>query len=174
MWADSPDCAACASGWHTRCRWPEQADDGDWELVERCCDGVDDRPPPPTPVDPLMLATLVGLSMLLALVGGTATLAGALLARQLRAREVRRHPERAVARQRGQYGRRITAEWPLLAQTLRPRTSAFTPGQSPTGSWRPIGPRPTCSICHRATRWPGVGSAAGSACTILTVTDNRE
>jgi hypothetical protein len=38
MWADSPDCPACASGWHTRCRWPEQADDG--ELVERCCDGL--------------------------------------------------------------------------------------------------------------------------------------
>jgi S-DNA-T family DNA segregation ATPase FtsK/SpoIIIE len=66
-----------------------------------------------------MLATLVGLSMLLALVGGTATLAGVLFARQLRAREVRLYPERAVARQRGQYGRRITAEWPLLAQTLR-------------------------------------------------------
>ena len=27
-------------GWHTRCRWPEQADDGDGELVERCCDGL--------------------------------------------------------------------------------------------------------------------------------------
>jgi hypothetical protein len=32
-----------------------------------------------------MLATLVGLSMLLALVGGTATLFGCLLARRLRA-----------------------------------------------------------------------------------------
>jgi hypothetical protein len=48
MWADSPDCPACASGWHTRCRWPERADDGDGEraddgdgeLVERCCDGL--------------------------------------------------------------------------------------------------------------------------------------
>jgi hypothetical protein len=40
MWADSPDCPACASGWHTRCRWPELADDGDGELVERCCDGL--------------------------------------------------------------------------------------------------------------------------------------
>jgi hypothetical protein len=39
MWADSPDCPACASGWHTRCRWPELAD-GDGELVERCCDGL--------------------------------------------------------------------------------------------------------------------------------------
>jgi hypothetical protein len=40
MWADSPDCPACASGWHSRCRWPEQVDDGDGELVERCCDGL--------------------------------------------------------------------------------------------------------------------------------------
>ena len=40
MWDDSPDCPACATGWHTRCRWPELADDGDGELVERCCDGL--------------------------------------------------------------------------------------------------------------------------------------
>jgi hypothetical protein len=40
MWADSPDCPACASGWHSRCRWPDRADDGDGELVERCCDGL--------------------------------------------------------------------------------------------------------------------------------------
>ena len=42
MWDDSPDCPACATGWHSRCRWPEQADDGDGdgELVERCCDGL--------------------------------------------------------------------------------------------------------------------------------------
>src|SRR4029450_12777352 len=39
-----------------------------------------------------MLATLVGLSMLLALVGGILTLAGCLLARRLRARPARRHP----------------------------------------------------------------------------------
>ena len=39
-----------------------------------------------------MLATLVGLSMLLALVGGTTTLAGVLLGRRLRARQARRHP----------------------------------------------------------------------------------
>ena len=43
-----------------------------------------------------MLATLVGLSMLLTLVGGTATLAGCLLSRRLRARQARRHPEQAV------------------------------------------------------------------------------
>jgi S-DNA-T family DNA segregation ATPase FtsK/SpoIIIE len=57
-----------------------------------------------------MLATLVGLSMLLAVVGGTATLAGVLLARRYR--------EQAAARQRAQHGRRLAAEWPLLAQTL--------------------------------------------------------
>ena len=65
-----------------------------------------------------MLATLVGLSMLLALVGGIATLAGILLSRRLRARQALRDPERAAARQRARYGERLTAEWPLLAQTL--------------------------------------------------------
>jgi S-DNA-T family DNA segregation ATPase FtsK/SpoIIIE len=65
-----------------------------------------------------MVATLVGLSMLLVLVGGTATLASCLLARLLRARQARRHPERAAARQHSQHSRRLAAEWPLLAQTL--------------------------------------------------------
>jgi hypothetical protein len=40
MWADHPDCPACASGWHTRCRFPDQVDVDDGELVERCCDGL--------------------------------------------------------------------------------------------------------------------------------------
>jgi DNA segregation ATPase FtsK/SpoIIIE, S-DNA-T family len=65
-----------------------------------------------------MLATLVGLSLLLGLVGGTATLAGVLFGRRLRARLARRHPARAAARQRARYGERLAAEWPLLAQTL--------------------------------------------------------
>jgi hypothetical protein len=65
-----------------------------------------------------MLATLVGLAMLLALVGGTVTLLGVLLGRRLRTRWNVRHPERAAARQRDRYQRRIVAEWPLLAQTL--------------------------------------------------------
>ena len=39
-----------------------------------------------------MLATLVGLSLLLALVGGIATLVGCLLGRRRRARQARRHP----------------------------------------------------------------------------------
>ena len=45
-----------------------------------------------------MLATLVGLSMLLALVGGTATLVGVLLGRRLRTRLACRHPLQAAAR----------------------------------------------------------------------------
>jgi hypothetical protein len=65
-----------------------------------------------------MLATLVGLSLLLALVGGTATLAGCLLARRLRARHARRHPQQAAIRRHTHQARRLAAEWPLLAQTL--------------------------------------------------------
>jgi hypothetical protein len=33
-----PDCPACATGWHSRCCHPELDEDGDEELVERCCD----------------------------------------------------------------------------------------------------------------------------------------
>jgi S-DNA-T family DNA segregation ATPase FtsK/SpoIIIE len=65
-----------------------------------------------------MLATLVGLSLLLALVGGTATLAGVLLARHRRAHHARRHPQQAATRERTRQARRLAAEWPLLAQTL--------------------------------------------------------
>src|SRR5215211_4458963 len=65
-----------------------------------------------------MLATLVGLSMLLALVGGTATLLGCLLGRRLRARQAHRHPQQATVRERTRQARRLAAEWPLLAQTL--------------------------------------------------------
>jgi S-DNA-T family DNA segregation ATPase FtsK/SpoIIIE len=65
-----------------------------------------------------MLATLVGLAMLLALVGGTATLAGVLLARWRRSHHARRHPQQAAAREWTRQARRIAAEWPLLAQTL--------------------------------------------------------
>ena len=66
----------------------------------------------------LTLATLVGLSLLLALVGGTTTLLGVLVGRWVRARWDGRHPARAAARQRDRYSRRIAAEWPLLTQTL--------------------------------------------------------
>jgi S-DNA-T family DNA segregation ATPase FtsK/SpoIIIE len=65
-----------------------------------------------------MLATLIGLSMLLALVGGTATLAGCLLMPRLRARQARRHPQLAAVREGTRQTRRLAAEWPLLAQTL--------------------------------------------------------
>jgi hypothetical protein len=65
-----------------------------------------------------MLATLVGLSLLLALVGGIATFVGCLLAQRLRARQVRRHPQQAAFRERTRQTRRLAAEWPLLAQTL--------------------------------------------------------
>jgi hypothetical protein len=65
-----------------------------------------------------MLATLVGLSLLLALVGGTATLAAVLLGRRLRARQADRHPQQAAAREQRRQSRRLAAEWPLLAQTL--------------------------------------------------------
>jgi S-DNA-T family DNA segregation ATPase FtsK/SpoIIIE len=65
-----------------------------------------------------MLATLVGLWILLALVGGTATLAGVLLGRWLRARQARRYPEQATTREQTRQARRLAAEWPLLAQTL--------------------------------------------------------
>jgi hypothetical protein len=66
-----------------------------------------------------MLATLVGLSLLLALAGGTATLTACLLARRLRARQARRHPQQAAIRARTRRARRLAAEWPLLSQTLR-------------------------------------------------------
>ena len=65
-----------------------------------------------------MLSTLVGLSMLLAVVGGAATLAGVLLGRRLRVRQARRHPQQAAVRQHNRQARRLAAEWPLLAQTL--------------------------------------------------------
>ena len=64
-----------------------------------------------------MLATLVGLSMLLALVGGTAALVACLLAHRLRARQTRRHPQQAAVRERTRQARRLAAEWPLLAHT---------------------------------------------------------
>jgi DNA segregation ATPase FtsK/SpoIIIE, S-DNA-T family len=65
-----------------------------------------------------MAATLYGLSLLLVLVGGTATLAGVLLSRHLRARHARRHPQQAATRDHTRQARRLAAGWPLLAQTL--------------------------------------------------------
>jgi DNA segregation ATPase FtsK/SpoIIIE, S-DNA-T family len=65
-----------------------------------------------------MLATVVGLSMLLMLVGGITTLAAVLLGRRLRARQARRYPQQAATRERTRQAQRLAAEWPLLAQTL--------------------------------------------------------
>ena len=65
-----------------------------------------------------MLASLVGLVMLLAVVGEITTLAVCVLAPRLRARHARRHPEQAAIRERTSHARRLAAEWPLLAQTL--------------------------------------------------------
>jgi DNA segregation ATPase FtsK/SpoIIIE, S-DNA-T family len=64
-----------------------------------------------------MLATLIGLFMLVVLVGGTATLAGILLARR-RPHHTARHPAQTAVRERTRRARRLAAEWPLLAQTL--------------------------------------------------------
>jgi hypothetical protein len=57
-----------------------------------------------------MLTTLVGLSMLLALVGGAATLAAVLVGRRLRVRQAHRHPAQAAVRERTRYGRRLAAD----------------------------------------------------------------
>jgi DNA segregation ATPase FtsK/SpoIIIE, S-DNA-T family len=62
---------------------------------------------------------LVGLWLLVILGGGVAVLAGHLLARLIRARRDRRHPQQAAVRERTRQARRLAAEWPLLAQTLR-------------------------------------------------------
>jgi hypothetical protein len=72
-------------------------------------------PPPPG----TLAGLLVGLQLLLVLGGGIALLAGHLLARLLRTRRDRRHPQQAAIRERSRQARRLAAEWPLLAQTLR-------------------------------------------------------
>jgi hypothetical protein len=61
---------------------------------------------------------LVGLWLLVILGGGVVVLAGHLLARLIRARRDRRHPQEAAVRERTRQARRLAAEWPLLAQTL--------------------------------------------------------
>src|SRR5215203_4811937 len=81
--------------------WPRTAT-GSWSsaAVTGCSSAVAADPSGPAEGGRgLMLATLVGLSLLLALVGGTATLLGCLLARRLRARQARRHPAQAAARE---------------------------------------------------------------------------
>src|SRR4029450_6534915 len=70
-----------------------------------------------------MVATLAGLIIgawfLFVLLAGTTVLAAALLGRLGRARGGRRRPQQAAGRGRTRKARRLAAEWPLLAQTLR-------------------------------------------------------
>jgi hypothetical protein len=54
-------------------------------------------------------------------------LAGVLLGRRLQARQARRHPQQAAARERTRQARRLAAEWPL-AQTLVTATVAAMAG----------------------------------------------
>ena len=61
---------------------------------------------------------LVGLWLLVILGGGVVVLAGHLLARLVRTRRDRRHPQQAAFRERTRQARRLAAEWPLLSQTL--------------------------------------------------------
>src|SRR5688500_18773312 len=72
--------------------------------------------PPPVAT---LAGFLVGLWLLLVFGGGLAMLAGHLLARLMRARRARRHPQQAAVRERTRQARRLAAEWPLLSQTLR-------------------------------------------------------
>jgi hypothetical protein len=37
---EEPYCPACSTGWHSYCSLSDLAEDGDGELVERCCDGL--------------------------------------------------------------------------------------------------------------------------------------
>src|SRR5215216_3575993 len=71
----------------------------------------------PPPVGTLA-GLLVGLWLLVILGGGFVVLAGHLLARLVRTRRDRRHPQQAAFRERTRQARRLAAEWPLLAQTL--------------------------------------------------------
>src|SRR5215211_1957052 len=70
------------------------------------------------PVLGSLAGLLVGFWLLVPLGLGVAVLAGHLLARLLRSRRDRRHPQYAAARERTRQGQRLAAEWPLLAQTL--------------------------------------------------------
>jgi DNA segregation ATPase FtsK/SpoIIIE, S-DNA-T family len=67
---------------------------------------------------PSLAGLLVGLWLLVLLGGGVAVLAGHLLARLVRSRRNRRHPQQADVREHTHQARRLAAEWPLLAQTL--------------------------------------------------------
>jgi hypothetical protein len=66
-----------------------------------------------------LVGLLVGLWLLVILGGGIVVLAGHLLTGLVRTRRDRRHPQQAAVRERTRQARRLAAEWPLLAQTLR-------------------------------------------------------
>jgi hypothetical protein len=72
-----------------------------------------------TPLVGTLVGLLVGLWLLAPVALGAAVLAWRGLGWLVRTRRDRRHPERAATRARAQQGRRLAAEWPLLAQTLR-------------------------------------------------------
>jgi hypothetical protein len=123
-----------------------------------------------------MLATLVGLWLLLVLGGGSAVLAGCLLARRLRARQARRHPQQAAVREQTRQARRLAAEWPLLAQTLGlgyrdqwtrqhayPRAESVADDQGVTATWppSPAPASPTTSAPPRIWPTPGAVSPSG-------------
>jgi hypothetical protein len=124
-----------------------------------------------------MLATLIGLVMLVVLVGGTATLAGVLLARR-RPHHPRRHPAEAAVRARTRRAHRLTAEWPLLAQTLGlgyrdqwtrqhryPSAEFLVDDQGVTATAAAIaGPAWPTTRRQRPT-WPTPGAASASAPT---------
>jgi S-DNA-T family DNA segregation ATPase FtsK/SpoIIIE len=74
--------------------------------------------PAPLPVGTLA-GLLVGLWLLTPVALGAGVLACRLLGWLVRTRRDRRHPERAAARAQARQARRLAAEWPLLAQTLR-------------------------------------------------------
>jgi DNA segregation ATPase FtsK/SpoIIIE, S-DNA-T family len=70
------------------------------------------------PLVATLAGLLVGLWLLVILGGGFLVLAGHLLARLVRTRRDRRHPQQAAVRERIRQARRLAAEWPLLTQTL--------------------------------------------------------
>ena len=86
-----------------------------------------------------MLATVVGLSMLLMLVGGITTLAAVLLGRRLRARQARRHPQQAAVRERTRQGPPAGGRVAAAGPDPRPRLP---------GSVDPPTPLPGGRVCR--------------------------
>ena len=85
-----------------------------------------------------MVATLVGLSMLLVLVAGAAILTGCLATRLLRARQARRHPERTATKAQIRQARRLAAEWPCSRRRCgwaTPTSGPASTGTQELSSW---------------------------------------